>query len=146
MLKTRYIKIRVTDLEEDRYFLYAQDEGAQVYLPSVWQYLLFNHHQESYFGTMVQTEKVDGIEGIVLNGWQLSTLFAHEQFNRMIDWDWDEAAQLCLATAHTVHDSIVEKEWMPDFVSWEHNEFRWALPDRVLDEFNPDFWEQENVL
>ncbi|MCQ6274651.1 DEAD/DEAH box helicase [Bacillus sp. V3B] len=146
MLKTRYIKIKVTDLDEDRYFLLAQDEEERVYPPSVWQYLLFNHHQESYFGTMVQTENIEGLEGIVLNGWQLSTLFAQSQFNRMIDWDWDETAQLCLASAHTVHDAIVEKEWMPDFTSWEQDEFRWILPDRVLDEFNPSFWEQEDVL
>ena len=39
----------------------------------------------------------------------------------------------------------MEKEWMPDFTSWEHDEFRWALPDRVLNEFAPSFWEQENV-
>ena len=85
------------------------------------------------------------MEGIVLNGWQLATLFAAEKFNVMIDWDWDEHAQVCLASAHIVNDSIVGKEWMPDFASWEHDEFKWALPDSVIQEFAPSFWERENV-
>lgn len=145
MLKTRYIKIFVKDLDEDRFFVYAADGNEQLYPPSVWQYLLFNYHQESFFGTMLETETFDGIEGFVLNGWQLATLFASEQFNRMIEWDWDETAELCLSTAHTVKEAILEKEWLPDFAAWERDEFSWVLPDRVWDEFLPAFWERENV-
>ncbi|WP_338450173.1 DEAD/DEAH box helicase [Niallia oryzisoli] len=145
MLKSRYIKIFVEDLDEDRYFIYATDGNEQFYSPSVWQYLLFNYHQESFFGTMLETETFDGIEGFVLNGWQLATLFASEQFNRMIEWDWDETAELCLSTAHTVKEAILEKEWLPDFAAWERDEFSWVLPDRVWDEFLPAFWERENV-
>ena len=94
---------------------------------------------------MVDVENIDGVEGVVLNGWQLATLFAREQFNRMIDWDWDDTAQLCLAAAPAIQDSIMEKEWIPDFTAWEHDEFRWALPDRLLSEFAPSFWEQDEV-
>ena len=54
MLKIRYIKMIVNDLGEDRYFLSATDENDRYYYPSVWQYLLFNHHKESFFGTMVR--------------------------------------------------------------------------------------------
>ena len=146
MLKTRYIKIKVTPLDQDRYFIYAENEEGHFFYPSTWQHLLFNHHEESYFGTMVDVESMDGFEGIVLNGWQLATLFSREQYNRMIDWDWDDTAQLCLAAAPAIQDSIVEKEWMPDFTAWEHDEFRWALPDRLLSEFAPSFWEQDEVL
>jgi SNF2 family DNA or RNA helicase len=146
MLKTKYIKIKVTHLDQDRYFIFAENEEGQFFYPSTWQYLLFNHHEESYFGTMVDVENVNGIEGIVLNGWQLATLFSREQYNRMIEWDWDDTAELCLAAAPAVQDSIIEKEWMPDFTSWEHDEFRWALPDRLLSEFAPSFWEQDEVL
>ena len=146
MLKTRYIKIQVTDLDNDRYFISAFDENERNYVPSTWQYLLFNYHKESFYGTMTENAKIDGTHGVILNGWQLATLFAHDQFNRMIEWDWDDTGQLCLASAHTIYDAVTEKEWMPDFASWEQDEFRWSLPDRVLDEFAPSFWEQENVL
>lgn len=145
MLKTRYIKILISELGTEQYFLSAMDEGERYFFPSVWQHLLLNGHKETFYGTMVDHQTVAGIEGIVLNGWQLATLFASEQFNRMVDWDWDETAGLCLAAAHTVYDAINEKEWMPDFASWEQNEFRWALPDRVVSEFLPAFWEQDGV-
>lgn len=145
MLKTRYIKILVSELGTEQYFLSAMDEKDRYFYPSVWQHLLLNGHKESFYGTMVDHKTVAGIEGIVLNGWQLATLFSEEQFNRMVDWDWDETAELCLAAAHTVHDAISEKEWMPDFASWEQDEFRWALPDRVVNEFLPAFWEQDGV-
>ena len=146
MLKTRYIKIQVTDLDNDRYFISAFDENERNYVPSTWQYLLFNYHKESFYGTMTENAKIDGTHGVILNGWQLATLFAHDQFNRMIEWDWDDTGQLCLASAHTIYDAVTQMEWMPDFASWEQDEFRWSLPDRVLDEFAPSFWEQENVL
>ncbi|WP_338471004.1 DEAD/DEAH box helicase [Niallia sp. XMNu-256] len=146
MLKTRYIRINVTDLGEDRFFISAINEKERTHPPSTWQYLLFNYHRETFYGTMVETMTVDGVEGIVLNGWQLATLFAHDQFNRMIDWDWDETAEICLASAHTIHDAILEKEWMPDFSAWEQDQFRWSLPDRVIDEFTAEFWEREEVL
>ena len=146
MLKTRYIKIKVTDLDNDRYFISAFDENDRNYAPSTWQYLLFNYHSESFYGTMTEIVKIDGIHGVILNGWQLATLFAHDQFNRMIEWDWDDTGQLCLASAHTIYDAVTQMEWMPDFASWEQDEFRWSLPDRVLDEFAPEFWERENVL
>ena len=146
MLKTRYIKIQVTDLDNNRYFISAFDETDRNYVPSTWQYLLFNYHSESYYGTMTETAEIDHIHGVILNGWQLATLFAHDQFNRMIEWDWDETGQLCLASAHTIYDAVTQMEWMPDFAAWEQDKFRWSLPDRVLDEFAPSFWEQENVL
>ena len=146
MLKTRYIKIQVTDLDNDRYFISAFDENDRNYAPSTWQYLLFNYHSESFYGTMTENAKIDGTHGVILNGWQLATLFAHDQFNRMIEWDWDDTGQLCLASAHTIYDAVTQMEWMPDFASWEQDEFRWSLPDRVLDEFAPEFWERENVL
>lgn len=146
MLSIKYIKIFVENITEDQYFLFAADKTAQIIPPEYWQQLLFNYHAESFYGTMLQTAKVDEIEGIVLNGWELATLFAREQFNRMIDWDWDDTAQLCLASAHTIVDAITKKEWLPDFSAWEQDEFRWTLPDSIISEFTPAFWEEKNNL
>lgn len=146
MLKTRYMKVCVRNIEDDQYFVSALDEEEIPYPPSVWQYLLFNHHEESFFGTMLDSLTLDSVDGVVLNGWQLATLFAREQFNRMMEWDWDETSEVCLASAHAIYDAIIEKEWFPDFAAWEADEFRWALPERVVDEFGPDFWERDQVL
>ncbi|AGK55950.1 DEAD/DEAH box helicase [Bacillus sp. 1NLA3E] len=146
MLKTRYLKIHLLPLAGNRYFLKAEKDAGEIVPVSIWKNLLFFRHEESFYGTMAEKAVVSGVEGVVLDGWQLVTLFAKEPFNRFIDWDWDDLSQVCLAAAPAIHESVVEKDWLPDFAVWEHEQFRWALPERVLSEFGPGFWEQTVVV
>jgi SNF2 family DNA or RNA helicase len=142
MLKTRHITITVRNINTDLYYLSAINEEGEFLAPDAWIRLLFHHHEESFYGTIFdEKEMVDGKE-LPINGWQLVTLFAREQFNQLIEWDWDEMAQICLAAALSIYEAITEKEWIPDFASWEKEEFRWALPERVMNEFASSFWEQ----
>ncbi|MFE8698107.1 DEAD/DEAH box helicase [Cytobacillus sp. FJAT-53684] len=142
MLKTRFLKINVRNINTDLYYISANDEEGQFLHPDAWVPILFHRHAESFFGTFIDEKQfIDGRE-VPINGWQLVTLFAHEQFNQFIEWDWDEMAQICLATALPIYEAVSAKEWIPDFTAWEKDQFRWALPDRVINEFNPSFWEQ----
>ncbi|MBU8881096.1 DEAD/DEAH box helicase [Bacillus sp. FJAT-29790] len=142
MLKTRYIKIKVQYIDTDLFYLSAQDEKDRFLDPDLWVKLLFNQHEESFYGTLFGINQPVGEKDISLNGWQLVTLFAKERFNQLIEWDWDELAQICLASGLPIYETIMEKEWIPDFSAWENDQFRWALPDRVVGEFNSSFWEQ----
>ncbi|MEH7439522.1 DEAD/DEAH box helicase [Neobacillus drentensis] len=143
MLKTRFMKLLTTKLGDGRFLLTAQDERGHFMNPFRWKNLVFSSHEESFFGTLLETETVNDVEGVVLSGWQLVSLFAKESFNRFIEWDWNEQSEICLAAAHAMHEGIVEKDWLPDFSVWEHGDFRWKLPERVKDEFDPSFWEQQ---
>ncbi|MFY2156581.1 DEAD/DEAH box helicase [Cytobacillus firmus] len=142
MLKTRFLHVKVKPINNDRYLIFAVNEEGRLLSPKEWKPLLFNHHRESFFGTMLDAAEADGIKGISVSGWQLVTLFAAEQFNRLIDWSWDETAEILLASSHALYDSIVDQEWMPDFAAWEQGQFRWALPESVIGEFGTNFWEQ----
>ncbi|MGX6445603.1 DEAD/DEAH box helicase [Neobacillus sp. K501] len=142
MLKTRFMKLLTIKLDEGRYLLAAEDEQGHSLPPSEWKNVLFSLHEESYFGTLLEPETVDGVEGIVVSGWHLVSLFAKESFNRFIDWDWSEQSEIVLAAAHALQDGILEKDWLPDFSVWEDGNFRWQLPVRVKDEFDPSFWVQ----
>jgi SNF2 family DNA or RNA helicase len=143
MLKTRFVKLLTMKLEDGTYLLGAEDEHGYNLPPSEWKNVLFGRHEESFFGTLLETESVNGIEGVVVTGWHLVSLFAKESFNRFIDWDWSEQSEICLAAAHALHEGILEKDWLPDFSVWENGDFRWQLPKRVVDEFDPSFWDQE---
>ncbi|MED1468976.1 DEAD/DEAH box helicase [Bacillus salipaludis] len=143
MLKTRFIKLLTMKLEDGRYFLAAQEERGHFLHPEDWKNLVFSQHEESFFGTLLETENVRGMEGVPLGAWQLVSLFAKESFNRFIEWDWSEEAEICLAAAFALHEGILEKDWLPDFSVWEHGDFSWQLPERVKEEFDPSFWEQE---
>jgi SNF2 family DNA or RNA helicase len=142
MLKTRFIKLLTTKWEDGHYLLTAQDEHGSYLDPSAWRSIVFSRHQESFFGTLLETAERDGIDGVVLNGWQLVSLFAKESFNHFIDWDWNGSSEICLAAAHALYDGIDAKEWLPDFSVWEQGDFRWKLPVRVKEEFDASFWEQ----
>ncbi|MEH7121014.1 DEAD/DEAH box helicase [Neobacillus vireti] len=142
MLKTRFIKLLTTKLADGRFLLTAQNEDGSYMNPFRWKNLVFSSHEESFFGTLLEIETVNGAEGIVVSGWQLVSLFAKESFNRFIDWDWNEQSEICLASALTLYEGILEKDWLPDFSVWEHGDFRWKLPERVKDEFDSSFWEQ----
>ncbi|KAB2333029.1 DEAD/DEAH box helicase [Bacillus mesophilum] len=142
MLKTRYLHIKLDRAADGRYFLYAVDEYGAPYDPHHWKQLLFGRHAGSFYGTMLTEDNRNGVSGVLLNGWELVSLFSAEQFNKLIEWDWDEYTQLCLAAAPALYDSIIHKDWIPDFSVWEQDEFRWELPKNVLHEFDPSFWEQ----
>lgn len=142
MLKTRFMKLLTTKLGEGRFLLRAQDEHGRFMNPFRWKDLVFSSHEESFFGTLLENETLDDVEGVAVSGWQLVSLFAKESFNRYIEWDWNEESETCLAAAHAMYEGIVEKDWLPDFSVWEHGDFRWKLPERVKDEFDPSFWEQ----
>ncbi len=141
MLKTRFLKLLTTTLDEKHFLIRAEDEHGVELPTSIWKNLVFSSHEESFFGTVLQE---DG-NGVVLNGWQLVSLFAKESFNHFMRWDWNEESEICLAAALSLYEGIVEKDWLPDFSVWGEpdGDFRWKLPKRVMEEFDPSFWEQE---
>jgi SNF2 family DNA or RNA helicase len=142
MLKTRFLKLLTIKLENGRYLLAAQDEDGDFLAPAGWKNLVFSRHEESFFGTLLDEVSVNGVVGVGVSGWQLVTLFAKESFNRFVEWDWSEESEICLAAGNALYEGIEEKDWLPDFSAWEDGEFRWQLPERVKDEFGPDFWVQ----
>jgi SNF2 family DNA or RNA helicase len=143
MLKTRFIKLFVFGWSEGRYRVAVQDEHGRFLSVAEWKDIVFSRHEESYFGTMLEEVTVDGVESVVLSGWGLVSLFGREAFNHFIEWDWSEDAEIVLAASGALYEGIVEKDWHPDFSAWEHEGFRWRLPERVVSEFDPSFWEQE---
>ncbi len=148
MLKSRYVKVCLHPIEGGRYFLRAVEEDDVAPLDvATWKNSLFFHHEESYYGTMVEIKELEGQYGVVIDGWQLATLLAKEPFNRFIDWDWDDLAHVFMAAAPALLESVEERDWLPDFAAWEQGDvFRWAVPERVLDEFGDSFWEQQVVF
>ncbi len=142
MHKTRSLKINVQQTGPGLYDLSAQTMEGHYIHSDDWVRLLFNLHEESFYGTLFEAKPAEEGKYITINSWELVTLFAKEQFNQLIDWDWDEMAQIVLASSLPIYEAIMEKEWIPDFAAWEKDEFRWALPERVQSEFNQAFWEQ----
>ena len=142
MLQMRVISVHLMPLANGNFFVYGTDTNANRLDVTSYKYLLFNRHKESYYGTMVEETILDGMSGLIISSWQLVTLFAEEGFNRVVEWEWDQLANLCLSSAHAIYDAIIAKEWHPDFTQLnQENSFRWSLPKSVIEEFGQGFWE-----
>jgi SNF2 family DNA or RNA helicase len=145
MLRTKSLKIFVEKWANAHFSISAiEPAGTEGQVPcpvSDWRNLLFGQHRESFYGAFLEVKN----EAVILDAWQLTTLFAHEKFNPFIEWEWDDQAELCLAVAPALHEAITEKDWLPNFEALEAGEFRWQLPKRVQDEFDVSFWEEEAV-
>lgn len=136
VLAVTHLTIQI--VRKDSSFFITVEKDGQLEPPQNWKRLVFNRHEESFYGLLV--EEKNG--GILLNSWQLMTLLAKEGFNRFIHWNWNETGQICLAAAHSMFEAIDKKEWIPDFTSFEKGKIRWQLPERVKNEFGQNFWEQ----
>lgn len=137
MLRTKYVKVNIEPLQGD-FLITAETSNGDLIRPEYWKNLLFSRHQESFYGAFIEEKG----HGVLVDGWQLSSLLAKEEFNGLIRWDWDETGQICLAAADSIYDAITAKVWLPDFEALGDDVFRWKLPERVLSEFDPTFWEQ----
>jgi len=144
MLKTSYLKVNVKN-QNEKLYLSVEDADSSLLDPDYWIPILFHRHKESFYGTLFDRKQIVDDTDLPISGWELATLFAREQFNQLIEWDWDDMAQICLSAAPPIYEAVTEKEWIPDFSAWEDNQFRWRLPERVTHEFDPSFWEQEET-
>jgi SNF2 family DNA or RNA helicase len=140
MLRTKSLKIHVEKWANAQ-FSVTGTEGQVPCPVSEWRNLLFGQHRESFYGAFLEVKN----DAVILDAWQLATLFANEKFNPFIEWEWDDQAELCLAVAPALHEAITEKDWLPNFDALEAGAFRWQLPKRVQDEFDVSFWEDEEV-
>ncbi|BCB05898.1 DEAD/DEAH box helicase [Bacillus sp. KH172YL63] len=139
MLKLSSVKINVHTTEyEDRFFITAENDKGELLPPKDWKGQLFLWHEESYYGTLLQEED----NGIPVTQWQFLTLLAGEHFSSMIQWDWDETGQACIAIAPVMYEALEEGRWLPRFGEWQETGLQFHIPDEVWGNFNDEFWEE----
>lgn len=140
MLKLSSVKINVHTTEyEDRFFITAENDEGELLPPKEWKGQLFLWHEESYYGTLL--EEAEG--GIPVTKWQFLTLLAGEHFSGMIQWDWDETGQACIAIAPVIYEAVEAGRWLPRFEEWQEKGLQFHIPDEVWSNFNDEFWEEE---
>ncbi|KMY55646.1 ATP-dependent helicase [Bacillus sp. FJAT-27231] len=142
MLKTRTITIYIKWLEDKHFFLWAEAENERLLPPAEWVKQLFLSHEESFYGSLLETTSYKGKDGILLSAWQWVTLFKSEQFNRFIRWEWDELGDFSLAAAPAIYEAITDGGFVPHF---KENGLSFQVPDSVWEEFGPEFWEESVV-
>ena len=140
MLKLSSVKINVHTTEyEDRFFITAENDEGKRLSPKEWKGQLFLWHEESFYGTLMEESN----DGIPVTQWQFLTLLAGEHFSSMIQWDWDETGQACIAIAPVIYEAVEAGHWLPRFQEWQEKGLQFHIPDEVWSNFNDEFWEEE---
>lgn len=136
------VKIKVASLDNSLYSLAAVNEDGRFLDSTHIRRMLFTWDDASFYGTKIKVDTWEGHPVYILDAWGLLNFFARESFNSFIDWEWSETASLCLSAAPVLHESIEAGIPVPNFASLQQSELAWKLPDEVLDEFVPAFWEE----
>jgi len=132
-------------LQAGDFLITAYGDDGEFLSPAQYAKQLFAWDEASFYGSFLRQEKVNGEEGIRLNGHELLSLFSQDHFISFIDWYWDEMSFLCLTVAPTLKESIEKGIPVPHFSQIGEQTFTWPLPSSVLEEFEGDFWEQIHV-
>lgn len=129
--------------KNESFFIYATDHAQVGISPSYWKHQLFLWHEESFYGTLLETKHLNGYEGVLVNGYELLTLLGQEKFSSFIEWQWSEEAETVLAISPVMLEAVEQKNWQPEFTSEGLESFHWQVPPVVWEEFTAPFWEQK---
>lgn len=137
------LKVKIAAIGSGKYSIAIVTPENTYVNPESVRRLLFSWDEASFYGTRLTVDTIDTIPVFIVNAWVLLNLFSKEGFNSFIDWEWSELSSLCLSAAPVLHESIEKGVPVPDFTSLQHEQVGWTLPEEVLEEFVPAFWEEK---
>lgn len=138
-------KIKVGSLNNNLYSLAVISEDGQFLDTAHIRRMLFTWDDASFYGTKITSDTWNGHPVYTVDAWGLLNFFAQESFNSFLDWEWSETASLCLSAAPVLHESIEADIPVPHFASLQQSELAWKLPEEVIEEFVPAFWDEPVV-
>ncbi|MBS4200671.1 DEAD/DEAH box helicase [Bacillus sp. FJAT-49732] len=142
MMNLDTIQLHVIPLDTGSFFIYASNKELATVDPNIWKQQLFLWHEESFYGSFIESKERDHIAGVELNSYELLSLLGNERFSSLIYWHWDEPGDALLAVSSVILEAIHSGKWLPQFTDDEESTFKWKVPNMIWDEFSSDFWEQ----
>lgn len=129
-------------INHNEFFISAEDDDNKALALNDWKGQLFIWHEESYYGSFVDSYTHEEIDGVKLNNYHLLTLLGNEQFSSFIQWNWSEAGDTLLALSNIMLEAIQDGHFVPQFSDDPDKTFQWKVPEVVWDEFGDEFWKQ----
>ncbi|MFK4998760.1 hypothetical protein ACI2OX_19955 [Bacillus sp. N9] len=108
MMNLKSVDIHITPLENGAFFISVLDDESHPISPAQWKQQLFIWHEESFYGSFIESKQVNGDDGIEIDSYSLLTLLGHERFSSLIDWNWCEPGDAILAVAPIMLEAIQE--------------------------------------
>ncbi|MEC5188021.1 SNF2 family DNA or RNA helicase [Geobacillus thermodenitrificans] len=85
-----------------------------------WAPLVFAWHEETFYGTLIDSVIVNGREVVQLSPWQALTFFASRPSISFVAIEWKDEFTAQLETwARQIWDDLRERRFRPDFAAWK---------------------------
>jgi SNF2 family DNA or RNA helicase len=118
--------------QEKSFFIYNNDHNMNV---EEWAATVFAWHEESFYGTFLTFETVDGTKGVLLSPWEALAFFALTPQNQFAAIQWDEQSEQFRQWAKQIVADIEQKRFMPDFTAWKQGAIAWKGTNDDDDQF-----------
>jgi SNF2 family DNA or RNA helicase len=127
MLTVNTLFVSIKKLSRSRYFIYTPNE----HIGTMNLKKLFIWHEESFFGSMLETKTEGRDIGFVISAWDLLTLFGRRTYNSFLPWEWDEPLQVLHDVGPDVYKAIQHAKVQPT-VSEDGTKLLWSLPEELF--------------
>lgn len=104
------------------------------YLPGqTLKQLLFAWHEESFYGTELEIQRVQEVELVVLPAEQVIPFFADLKLLSHIEWLWGEESAPFIQLAPMLHECIENRAFVPSFTAYLDGKLQWIWDSEALD-------------
>ncbi|QCT01090.1 SNF2-like protein [Paenibacillus algicola] len=108
------------------------DSGA--YVPGLYlKQRLFAWHEESFYGTALEVQKLQEVELVVLPAEQVLPYFAKLPLLSHISWKWGEESLPFIEAAPALMELVRSRKFVPEFEAYREGRLQWLWESRQLE-------------
>ncbi|WP_106769217.1 DEAD/DEAH box helicase [Paenibacillus faecalis] len=100
------------------------------------QYLkqrLFAWHKESFYGTELETQKIQDVELVLLPAEQVIPFFAEMKLLKHIEWIWGDESTPFIQLAPWLDECIEKRAFIPSFSAYQKGKLQWTWDPEFID-------------
>jgi SNF2 family DNA or RNA helicase len=112
-------------MEDGSFFLYFTDQDHKGVSADMWKHSVFLWHGPSFYGTLLEKDKKDGQEGILLSPAFALSFFCHSTDDHILGYGMSSEARMYKKSARAVQEAIDHEQFKPDFSSWKEGKMAW---------------------
>jgi SNF2 family DNA or RNA helicase len=122
-------------------FVWGEDEAHTLIDPVELHTRLFSWHEASFYGTFLDIDEINGVQGTILSPGLALDYFTAPTPLQHQTLQWSQEAEKILSAAQMISNSLREETLLPDFARWQQGSEGWKIPASLsaASEFIPEW-------
>jgi len=96
------------------------------------KHALFAWHEESFYGTDLQVQQVEGLDLVILPAEMVIPFFAKLKVLQHVEWLWDENAEQLIKVAPLLAECLRDKKYIPNYSVFQSGKLQWKWDKQPL--------------